>query len=55
MDNMSGSNRIGNVNHGEQPSARGVVDPDTSDNMAYGVTKRVVTTLNPAYEAIHLQ
>ena len=45
---MPGSNRIGNMNHGERSGARGVVDPDTSDNLAYGVTKRVVTTQNPA-------
>ena len=52
---MSGSNRIRNVNRGVQSGARGVVDPDTSDNLAYGVTKRVVTTQNPAYETICLQ
>ena len=33
----------------------GIVNPVTSDNMAYGVTRRVVTSLNPAYEAMHLQ
>ena len=52
---MPGSNRIINVNHGVQSGVRGVDDPDTSENLAYGVTKRVITTQNPAYETIRLQ
>ena len=28
--------------------------PDTSENVAYGVTKTVLTTPNPAYEVVHI-
>ena len=53
VDSNSGSDMIENADYGfPEP---GVVNPVTSDNMAYGVTRRVVTSLNPAYEAMHLQ
>ena len=28
------------------------IGPDTSQNVAYGVTKKVITTPNPAYDVI---
>ena len=28
--------------------------PDTSENVAYGVTKRVLTTPNPAYDVVQM-
>ena len=52
VNEVSGSIRSGYLHSSVQPGARSVVDPDTSDNLAYGVTRRVVTT---SYEAIHLQ
>ena len=54
VNEVSGS-ISGNLNSGVQPGARGVVDPDTSDNLAYGVTRSVDTTQNPSYEGIHLK
>ena len=50
VDSNSGSDMI--ENGSPEP---GIVNPVTSDNMAYGVTRRVVTSLNPAYEVMHLQ
>ena len=50
VDSNSGSDMIENGS-----LECGVVNPVTSDNMAYGVTRKVVTSLNPAYEAINLQ
>ena len=28
--------------------------PDTSENVAYGVTNTILTTPNPAYEVVHI-
>ena len=28
--------------------------PDTSENVAYGVSKRVLTTPNPAYDVVQM-
>ena len=28
--------------------------PDTSENVAYGVTMSIITTPNPAYDVVHI-
>ena len=51
VDSNSGSDMIENADYGfPEPGASVIVNPvTTSDNVAYGVTRRVVTSLNPAY------